>query len=79
MKVCFKEIESTDESMRFIILVDDDNIEIKKFPIYINKEMTEKLPALLETYNDMPDIFRMIYESGLKQEKIEFIEEKLNL
>lgn len=79
MKICFKEIESTDESMRFIILVDDDNVEIKKFPIYINKEMTEKLPALLETYNDMPDIFRMVYESGLKQENIEFVEETLNL
>lgn len=75
----FKEVSSKDEAMRFIILADDDGVEIKKFPIYINKEMTAKLPVLSETYVTLPELFKMVYQSGVNGEDIEFIEENVEL
>ena len=79
MKMLFKEVNGDEESMRFIILADDDGVEIKKFPIYINKEMTTKLPVLAETYNTLPELFKMVYQSGINNEDIEFIEEGVNI
>ena len=79
MKIMFKEINGDDESMKFIILADDDGVEIEKFPIYINKEMSQKLPVLIDSYKKIPEMFKMIYESGLKEEKIEFFEEIVNI
>ena len=79
MKMMFKEVSSKDEAMRFIILADDDGVEIKKFPIYINKEMTAKLPVLSETYSTLPELFKMVYQSGVNGEDIEFIEENVEL
>lgn len=75
----FKEINGPEESMKVLILADDDGVEVKKFPIYINKEMTSKLPVLTETYNTLPELFKMVYESGLNDEDIEFIEENVNI
>ena len=79
MKMMFKEVNGNEESMRFIILADDDGVEIKKFPIYINKEMTSKLPVLSETYATLPELFKMVYQSGIEGEDIEFIEENVNM
>ncbi len=79
MKMMFKEVDGGDEAMKFIILADDDGVEVKKFPIYINKEMTKKLPVLAETYATLPDLFRMVYESGLNGETIEFVENNVNI
>lgn len=79
MKILFKEVNGDEESMRFIILADDDGVEIKKFPIYINKEMTIKLPVLAETYSTLPELFKMVYQSGINNEDIEFIEENVNI
>lgn len=79
MKMMFKEVNGNDEAMRFIILADDDGVEIKKFPIYINKEMAAKLPVLSETYVTLPELFKMVYQSGLNGEDIEFIEENVEL
>ena len=79
MKMLFKEVNGQDEAMNFIILADDDGVEIKKFPIYINKEMATKLPVLSETYSTLPELFKMVYESGLNGEKIDFISEKVEL
>ena len=73
MKMLFKEVNGDEEAMRFIILADDDGVEIKKFPIYINKEMTTKLPILSETYSTLPELFKMVYQSGINNEDIEFI------
>ena len=33
MKMLFKEVNGDEEAMRFIILADDDGVEIKKFTI----------------------------------------------
>jgi len=79
MKMLFKEVNGDEEAMRFIILADDDGVEIKKFPIYINKEMTAKLPVLSETYSTLPELFKMVYQSGINNEDIEFIEENVEL
>lgn len=79
MKMLFKEINGNEEAMKFIILADDDGVEIKKFPVYINKEMTAKLPILSETYSTLPELFKMVYESGLNKEKIDFISESVDL
>lgn len=79
MKMLFKEVNGDEEAMRFIILADDDGVEIKKFPIYINKEMTAKLPILSETYSTLPELFKMVYQSGINNEDIEFIEEDVEL
>lgn len=79
MKMLFKEVNGIEESMKFIILADDDGVEVKKFPIYINKEMTSKLPILSETYSTLPELFKMVYESGRNDEDIEFIEENVNI
>ena len=79
MKMMFKEVNGNDEAMRFIILADDDGVEIKKFTIYINKEMTTKLPVLSETYGTLPELFKMVYQSGVNGEDIEFIEENVEL
>lgn len=79
MKILFKEINGNEEAMKFIILADDSGVEIKKFPVYINKEMTAKLPILSETYSTLPELFKMVYESGLNKEKIDFISESVEL
>ena len=79
MKMLFKEVNGDEEAMRFIILADDDGVEIKKFPIYINKEMTAKLPILSETYSTLPELFKMVYQSGINNEDIEFIEENVEI
>ena len=79
MKMLFKEVSGDEEAMRFIILADNDGVEIKKFPIYINKEMTAKLPVLAETYSTLPELFKMVYQSGINNEDIEFIEEDVEI
>lgn len=79
MKVVFKNAEGEKESMLFIILVDDEGTEITKYPIYINEEMTKKLPVLMDTYSSLPNIIEMIYNSGLNGEKIDFLEENVKL
>ena len=79
MKMMFKEVNGNDEAMRFIILADDDGVEVIKFPIYINKEMAAKLPVLSETYGTLPELFKMVYQSGLNGEDIEFIEENVEI
>lgn len=79
MKVMFKEAVGEKESMLFIILADDEGMELKKYPVYINEEMTKKLPVLMETYSTLPDLIKMVYNSGKNGEKIEFIEETFEL
>lgn len=79
MKLIFKEAKAEKESMLFIILVDDEGNEIKKYPIYINEEMTKKLPILKETYSDLPSLIEMVYNSGKNNEKLEILSEKIEL
>ena len=41
--------------------------------------MATKLPVLSETYGTLPELFKMVYQSGLNGEDIEFIEENVEL
>lgn len=79
MKLVFKDVQGDNERMLFIILVDDSGLEVKKYPIYLTKEMAAKLPVLQDTLIDIKDIFEIVYNSGKKDEKIEFVEENVNI
>lgn len=79
MKMIFKQVKGQDERMLFIILADDSGLELEKYPIYITKEMKEKLPVLEDTLLKIRDIIQMAYNSGKKDEKIEFITENVNI
>ena len=57
MKLVFKDVQGKEERMLFIIIVDDDNFEVAKYPIYLTKEASEKLPVLQETFTNIKDIF----------------------
>lgn len=72
MKVVFNEITGETEKMLLIILTDDSGAEIEKYPIYVNKEMSKRLPVLGETLLKIKDIMSMIYNSGKNNENIEF-------
>lgn len=79
MKMIFRQVRGQEERMLFIILVDDNGLELEKYPIYITKEMKEKLPVLEDTLLKIRDIIQMTYNSGKKDEKIEFITENVNI
>lgn len=79
MKIVFKNCVSDKEALMLTILIDDDGNEIKKFPMYVNEDVSKKLPALDETYTSLPDIIRMIYNSGRNGESIEFAEETVEI
>lgn len=79
MKIVFKNCVGDKEALMLTILVDDDGNEIKKFPMYVNEDVSRKLPALDETYTSLPDIIKMIYNSGRKGESIEFTEETVEV
>lgn len=79
MKMVFRQVKGQDERMLFIILVDDNGLEFDKYPIYITKEMKEKLPVLEDTLLKIKDIIQMTYNSGKKGEKIEFVTEDVNI
>ncbi len=79
MKLVFKDVKGEEERMLFIIIVDDDGSEIAKYPIYLTKEASEKLPVLQETFTKIKDIFELVYNSGKKNEKIEFILENAKI
>lgn len=79
MKLVFKDVQGDNERMLFIILVDDNGLEVKKYPIYLTKEMITKLPVLQDTLINIKDIFEIVYNSGKKDEKIEFVEENVNI
>ena len=74
MKLHFKTCSQNDEHLMFIIIKDDDNKEISKIPIYVKDEDDQKLPGLKAALTDIENLFKMIYESGKKQENIEFTE-----
>ena len=79
MKLVFKDVKGNDERMLFIIIVDDDGFEIKKYPIYLTKEMSAKLPVLQDTFTDIKQIFEFVYNSGKKKEELEFVLEDVNI
>lgn len=79
MKLVFKDVKGDEERMLFIIIVDDDGIEVAKYPIYLTKEASEKLPVLQETFTNIKDIFELVYNSGKKKEDLEFILESVNI
>lgn len=79
MKIVFKNCIGDKEALMLMILIDDDGNEIKKFPMHINEDVSRKLPALDETYASLPDIIKMVYNSGRNGESIEFIEETVEV
>lgn len=79
MKVVFKDVQGQEERMLFIIILDDEGLEVKKYPIYLTKEAAEKLPVLQETFVDIKNLFEMIYNSGKNNEDIDFILESVNI
>lgn len=79
MKLVFKDVKGREERMLFIIIVDDDGLEIEKYPIYLSKDVSEKLPALQSTFTDIKNLFELVYNSGKNEENIEFILEDVNI
>ena len=79
MKVVFKDVQGQEERMLFIIILDDDGLEIKKYPIYLTKDAAEKLPVLQETFVDIKNLFEMVYNSGKNNEQLDFILESVNI
>ena len=79
MKVIFKDVQGQEERMLFIIILDDDGLEVKKYPIYLTKDAAEKLPVLQETFVDIKNLFEMVYNSGKNNEDIDFILESVNI
>lgn len=79
MKVIFKDVQGQEERMLFIIILDDDGLEVKKYPIYLTKDAAEKLPVLQETFVDIKNLFEMVYNSGKNGEELDFILERVNI
>ena len=79
MKVVFKDVQGQEERMLFIIILDDDGLEVKKYPIYLTKDSAEKLPVLQETFVDIKNLFEMVYNSGKNNEQLDFILESVNI
>lgn len=79
MKVIFKDVQGQEERMLFIIILDDEGLEIKKYPIYLTKDAAEKLPVLQETFVDIKNLFEIVYNSGKNNEDIDFILESVNI
>lgn len=79
MKVVFKDVKGEDERMLFIIIIDDNGLEIEKYPIYLTKDMIKKLPVLEDTLINIKKIIELVYNSGKNNEKIDFVEEDVNI
>lgn len=74
MKLHFRTCASKDERLMFIIVKDDDDKDLSKIPIYVRDEDDQKLPGLKAALTDIENLFKMTYESGKRQELVDFTE-----
>lgn len=66
------------ETMLFLIL-EDNGEEKLRVPIYLSAEAKELMPNLKTSLHSLPDLLKMIYNSGLNKEPIEFKVEDIQI
>ena len=71
--------EDKDGTMLFLVMEDNNKKEQMRIPIYLSKEAAKKLPTLETSLKQLPKMFEMMYTSGKKLEKINFISESIQL
>lgn len=72
MQVLFRKCDDGANAMLFVVVYDKNNEEMAQFPIFIDEESASEVPHLRESLDAIPAIMQMMYNSGLKNEKIEF-------
>ena len=68
-----------DETMLVVHLQDDSNKDILVLPFYHKKEDIEKEKRLEDSITLLPKLLEDLYNAGLKQDKIEFVKENIDV
>lgn len=61
------------------LVIEKDGKEYLKLPIYLSNEAEKQLPQLRDGINQLPEFIEMIYNSGKRNEDIEFVKEHISL
>lgn len=75
---CNDNSEEGKETMLFIIL-EDQGIEKMRVPLYLSEDAVKALPDLEVSFKEIPKLLQMIYNSGIKNEEIQFINEEVEI
>lgn len=66
-----------EEKLTVVFILDDDDNEIERYSFYNEKREMSIEPELKTSLDRLPNLLHMIYNSGVKQENVEFITEDL--
>lgn len=69
----------TDEEGTIAFISIGKEKELLKLPFYLSKDAEKQLPQLRESFNELPKLLEMIYNSGKNGEDIEFTTENISL
>lgn len=72
-------ISPENERLTVFFVLNDDDSEIKRYSFYNEPRELNISPELETSISEFPDFLKMIYNSGLKNEEIEFITEDLTV
>ena len=79
LQYCNSESDGEIETMLFVILEDESGKEKMRMPFYLAADAKKLLPELSSSFNELPSLLQMIYKSGLNKEKLNIIQEHINM
>ena len=65
------------EEMTVIFILDDAGHELKRYTFYNKDEDTKIEPELKRTLAELPNLLKLLYNTGLKKESPMFTEEQI--
>lgn len=77
MNIKVSNFVGNEEQLTTIFILDDNNAEIKRYSFYNTPREMEMEPELRESFNDLPNLLKMIYNSGRKNEQLDFSTETI--
>lgn len=67
------------EKMMSVFLLDEQGQEMNRLTFYNKKEEIKLEPEIERTFEDLPNFLRLVYNSGINNEKITFTKETVNV
>lgn len=72
-------ISKSNEKLTTIFILDNNDNEVERYSFYNEPREIKIYPELEKSIDNISYLLHMVYNSGLKQEKIDFINENLNV
>ena len=74
MKIQVQKCTGEAESITFINVINDGGSTAMQLPLYVKKSDISGMPAIPNTLDKISSLLQLVYNSGLKNEKITFEE-----